>query len=76
MDDELAGRILCRLALVHSALGRRAYERAAYNALVGIGRVVHEEAEKRAGIRLRGRSSKVLRFPGPHKMRSDDVDRP
>jgi hypothetical protein len=71
MDEaELAGRILCRLALVRSALGEQAYEDAVRRALAGIGHAVHAEAERRARAVGERRTGGSVSIPHPDR----DVD--
>lgn len=62
-SEDLFDEILARLWQVRLEVGDAVFRAAAGAALVAIGRVVLEEAEKRAKSAKNGRTGEVIRFP-------------
>ena len=70
--DDLLIKVVVRLASVYESLGVQVYSRAAHNALLGIARAVHEEAEEKASWRRRRLTvgPVVVPFPGQTRKNS------
>lgn len=61
--DDLLIKVMARLVQVYETLGRRTFEAAVHNALLGIARAAHSEAERRAGTGSQKAGGPVVPFP-------------